>query len=120
MVQGLTAERFGRFMGRWGAIERDYDVEADGSLDPSAPAELAPAVFGNGGEGEHLYADPSWHFDGEDLPWLHSYTSLFCLQPPHGVQMASPVAMTAISTSSVSPAETIAESALASAHQPWG
>jgi alpha-ketoglutarate-dependent taurine dioxygenase len=82
-MAGMTAERFGQFMGRWGAIERDYDVLADGSLDPTAPADVAPAVFGNGGPGEHLYADPSWHFDGEDLAHLHSYTSLFCLRPPH-------------------------------------
>eukprot|EP01043_Picozoa_sp_COSAG02_P048681 COSAG02_NODE_4808_length_4955_cov_3.563633_5_plen_281_part_00 len=82
-VGGMTAERFGRFMARWGAIERDYDVHADSSLDPSAPVDVAPAVFGNGGEGEHLYADTAWHFDGEDLPWLHSYTSLFCLHAPH-------------------------------------
>lgn len=82
-VAGMSSEGFGRFMARWGRIERDYDVLADASLEPSAPADVAPAVFGNGGKGEHLYADPSWHFDGEDLPWLHSYTSLFCLRAPH-------------------------------------
>ena len=81
-VAGMTADKFGRLMSRFGAITRDYRVEEDGSLDPSAVEEISPMVFGNGGEGEHLYAEPSWHFDGEDMPWLHSYTSLFCLQAP--------------------------------------
>ena len=82
-VRDMTAEKFGIFMSRWGRIAPDFDATEDGSFECSAPATVAPVVFGNGGEGEHLYADPSWHFDGEDLPWLHSYTALFCVKPPY-------------------------------------
>ena len=81
-VADMTAEKFGNFMARWGRIVYDFDATVDGSLEPSAPAAAAPVIFGNGGDGQHLYADTAWHFDGEDLPWLHSFTTLFCVRPP--------------------------------------
>eukprot|EP01051_Picozoa_sp_SAG22_P002892 SAG22_NODE_134_length_18372_cov_33.054944_12_plen_307_part_00 len=81
-VSGMTAEKFGQFMSRFGKITYDFDPSLDGSLEQSAPAAVAPVIFGNGGAGQHLYADPAWHFDGEDLPWLHSFTALFCVRPP--------------------------------------
>ena len=83
-VQGMTATHFSDFMSRWGRLQPDYQVDQDMSFEPSESTERSPMVFGNGGAGEHLYSDAwSWHFDGEDMPWLHSYTSLYCLIRPH-------------------------------------
>jgi hypothetical protein len=81
-VTGLSAEKFGVFMSRWGRIAHDFDASEDQSLEPSAPPDVAPVIFGNAGDGQHLYTDTGWHFDGEDLPWLHSHTALFCVRPP--------------------------------------